>query len=525
MAAGGSWRKVRDTTRRAATATGSATRPVARATASAARSTGRVIHRSTHASGAGSTGLADVIELTAVSSAGDAFIAVALAGTLFFNASLDAARGQVALYLLVTMAPFAVLAPLIGPMLDRARQGRRFILAGTLLGRSLLCWGMAGAILHKDPLTLLPSAFAALVLSKAYGITRSAVTPRLLPAKITLVTANARCGLGSLIAAAIAAPAAVGIGSLIGADWVLRLGTLVFLVGAGLAVKLPEHVDTSDAPPAAIPGKGPATRPALGGGGTATATIHRPDSATIHRPDSATSGGPQADGRPRTRRAPGTRAPGGTSAPAGGRLGPVVTEAMRANAAVRAYSGFMVLFLAFLLRAHHFHGVRVNVALGALVTAAAIGGLAGTAAGSTLRSRLPHLLMFGTIAVSALITAACAWFFGLAAALAVAFVAAFGQALAKLSLDSIVQREVGEEMRSSTLAVSETVHQLAWVTGGLAGVLLSVTASGVVGLSVAAAGLGVSLVALIASRRRRMRQNRRLATPFAAAAADPGRVP
>jgi MFS family permease len=475
MGAGASWRKVRDTTQRAARSAGSAARPAARTGGSAARWTGRLIHRGTRASGAGRTGLSELIELTAVSSAGDAFIAVALAGTLFFHASLDAARGQVTLYLLVTLAPFAVLAPLIGPTLDRLRTGRRYILAGTMLGRGLLCWGMAGAVLHQDPLTLLPSAFAALVLSKAYGITRSAVTPRLLPAEITLVTANARCGLGSLIAAAIAAPVAVGIGALIHAGWVLRFGTLIFLVGAALSIKLPDHVDTAS-PAAPVAAGEPAARV------------------------------PPAEGQ-RTRSL--------------GRVGPVVGEAMRANAAVRAFSGFMVLFLAFLLRSDHFHGVSQNVALGALVIAATAGGLAGTAAGSSLRSRTPHRIMFGTIAASTLVTAACAWFFGLYAALIVALVAAFCQALAKLSLDSTVQREIGEEIRSSTFAVSETLHQLAWVAGGLLGVLLSVVANGTVGLSIAAVGLGAALFTLIASRRRRRRAGEPVSAPLAPTAAQP----
>src|SRR6266540_882467 len=203
MGARDSWRKARDTTRRATRLAGAVARPMA------------------------------------------------LAGTLFFHASLEAARGQVALYLLVTMAPFALLAPVIGPALDRVHQGRRYILAGTMLGRSLLCWGMAGAVLHKDTLTLLPSAFAVLVLSKAYGITRSAITPRLLPAEITLVTANARCGLTSLIAAAVAVPVAAGVGTVVHADWVLRLGTVIFLVGAVRSIRLPDHVDTvSPVPPA-----------------------------------------------------------------------------------------------------------------------------------------------------------------------------------------------------------------------------------------------------------------------------------
>ena len=85
-----------------------------------------------------------------------------------------------------------------------------------------------------------------------------------------------------------------------------------------------------------------------------------------------------------------------------------------------------------------------------------------------------------------------------------ALVAAFGQVLAKLALDSIVQREVPEEVRSSTLAASETIHQLAWVAGGLAGLAMSITDSGVAGLAVPAAGLAATTALLVASRRRRI---------------------
>src|SRR5215470_12835284 len=164
---------------------------------------GRAMQRMTGASGARRTGLSSLIELTAAASVGDAFVAFALAGTLFFGVSVSQARSQVALALLVTMSPFAVLAPLIGPMLDRLQDGRRYILAGTLLARGLLCWGMSGAVFYHDSVTLLPAAFGVLVLQKAYGVTRSAVTPRLLPREITLVTANARTGLAALIASTL----------------------------------------------------------------------------------------------------------------------------------------------------------------------------------------------------------------------------------------------------------------------------------------------------------------------------------
>ena len=91
------------------------------------------------ADGAGESGLTQLLWVHALHMAGDAMIAVSLAGTLFFAATTDAQRGNVALYLLVTMAPFALLAPVIGPPLDRLQRGRRWALAGSLVrprGRS-----------------------------------------------------------------------------------------------------------------------------------------------------------------------------------------------------------------------------------------------------------------------------------------------------------------------------------------------------------------------------------------------------
>ena len=64
----------------------------------------------------------------------DAMITVALAGTVFFGASPHAQRGNVLLYLLITMAPFALIAPVIGPALDRLQHGRRWTMAGRRSG-------------------------------------------------------------------------------------------------------------------------------------------------------------------------------------------------------------------------------------------------------------------------------------------------------------------------------------------------------------------------------------------------------
>ena len=184
-------------------------------------------------------------------------------------------------------------------------------------------------------------------------------------------------------------------------------------------------------------------------------------------------------------------------------MGPIVGEAMRGNAVLRAFSGYMVFFLAFYLRSAHF-SVSHNVALGALVAAAAAGGLAAMAVGSLLRARAPAFILFAMLTLAPIVTATCAWFFSLTSVIAVAFTAALAAGLAKLALDSTVQREIGEEIRSSAFAVSETLNQVANVAGSLAGVLVSILDNGEAGLAIAAAFLTVALVTLVARRRRRI---------------------
>jgi MFS family permease len=486
-------------TRRAGRSIASASRGVGRAGAATSRGAGRVVHRLSGASGARRTGLSNLIELTAAGGVGDAFVAVALAGTLFFSASVDQARGRIALALLITIAPFAVLAPFLGPMLDRVQQGRRYILMGTLLARGLLCWGMAGAVQHNDAVTLLPAAFGVLVLQKAYGVTRAAVTPRLLPSEISLVTANARSALGGLIASAAGAGAAVGVsfiagGGSGGAAWVLRVGTAIYLAATALGLRLPSGVDS---PPEQVPAPAGAS-PADAG----------QDGAGQAGPDEQ---GTEPRGPNGTRPMPGRRGGGRTGLRRVFKIptiGPVVREAMQANAALRAYSGFMIFFLAFILRTVHFPGTPDKLALGEMIAAAGIGGFIGTGIGSALRSRSPQAIVFVMLTLATITTALCAVFFSLWAALVVALAAALGQALVKLALDSILQREIGEEVRSSTFAVSETLHQLSWVAGGLAGLLMSLTNSGVAGLTFAAVVLGLALIAIVLARRRRVLRGR-----------------
>src|SRR4029077_18753631 len=96
---------------------------------------------------------------------GDAFMTVALAGSLFFSISPSAARSKVALYLLLTMAPFAVVAPALGPLLDRSREARRVMVMSAGGVRVVVCFFMARDL---PSLLLFPEAFLVLVASKLY---------------------------------------------------------------------------------------------------------------------------------------------------------------------------------------------------------------------------------------------------------------------------------------------------------------------------------------------------------------------
>jgi hypothetical protein len=482
----------------------SASQSAARVSAAAAGGATAAVRRMTGASGAGRTGLSHLIELSAAGSIGDAFVTVALAGTLFFSASVTAARGRVALALIITMAPFMLLAPFIGPMLDRVQFGRRYILVGTMLARGLLCWGMAGAVQHNDTVTLLPAAFGVLLLQKAYGVTRASVTPQLLPTEITLVTANSRCALASLIATSAGVPIAAGIDAVVGggssgAAWVLRVGTLLYLAAMVPGLRLPSGVDEPPAEPAtqAAPAE-PVWEAAEYSAHEAAGPDGRPGASSN---GSSGSNGSAPSGRGNQRRWKLFPRP----------VGPIVSEAIRANVTLRAYSGFMIFFLAFLLRIVHFGTVSDHVALVAMGVGVAVGGFAGTAIGAALRSKASQVMIFGMLAATMVVTALCAAFFGLLAAVIVAFAAALGQTLVKLALDSIVQRDISPQVRSSTFAASETLHQLSWVAGALLGLAMSLTASGVIGLAVAAGCLACALGGLLYSRRSRIMRARRAA--------------
>jgi hypothetical protein len=135
--------------------------------------------------------------------AGDTLVTVALAQTLFFGVPSADARGNVALYLALTLAPFAVIAPILGGIFARFRGVYRAALTLASLLRTVLAVVM---MLGLATLWLYPLAFGMLVLSRLFGISKSSLLPVALPAPVALVSANAVLARIGILSGAIVVP-------------------------------------------------------------------------------------------------------------------------------------------------------------------------------------------------------------------------------------------------------------------------------------------------------------------------------
>ncbi|HVM53000.1 MAG TPA: MFS transporter [Acidimicrobiales bacterium] len=173
--------------------------------------------------------------------AADAFFGVSLAGSLFFNVSVDAARPRIVLYLLVTMAPFAVVAPLIGPFVDRLPGGQRALIALTCAGRALVCFNLADEL---RTLLFYPLAFSILVLGKTYSVAKNTLVPRLVGDPEALVASNSRLSRLATYAGTVAAAVGVGLLDLAGAAWTLRVAGALYVVAAASSLRLPRPQHT-----------------------------------------------------------------------------------------------------------------------------------------------------------------------------------------------------------------------------------------------------------------------------------------
>ncbi|WP_036508173.1 MFS transporter [Nocardioides sp. URHA0020] len=408
----------------------------ARGAGRAGRFTVRQARRAAEAQGAGESGLSRLIQMHFFNTAGDAAVAISLAGTLFFTVPSGEARGQVALFLGLTMLPFAIVAPLIGPFLDRFAHGRRWAIGATMAIRAFLVWVLAGAVVTDSP-WLFPAALGVLVASKAYGVTRAAAVPRLLPRDFTLVKANGRVSMSGIVGVAVSAPLA-GVASLAGPEWVLRYAFLLFVAATIAAVRLPARVDSSE-------GEG----------------------------DLLLRG--QDEGRARKGSV---------------RIPPAVAYALRANCGPRWLSGFLIMFMAFQLRENPIGDWSPEVLTAIVVGAAATGNFLGVIAASMLKRINPSVTVSAVLVADVAVVTFGLAFYGVLALALLGLVAGLGQALAKFSLDATIQRDVPHRVQASAFARSDTTLQLAWVIGGFIGIVMPIDPPRL--------GLGVATAVLVA---------------------------
>lgn len=357
----------------------------------------------------------------ATSGLGDALVAVALAGTLFFSVPVAAARPRVALYLLITVAPFAVVAPLLGRLLDGRSGASRVAMIVALVLRTVLAWLAATRL---NGLLLFPLAFGLLVCSRVHGISRSALVPELVGSGRDLVPISGRMARVVAVGGTVGGLLGVAVQKLFGGGGALRLAAVVFLVGAMLATTVPALHD------------------AWHRGAQAGAGDEGPRPVAAARPQ-----------RRQAQRWPVAR----------------VRLARAASAATRAAGGFVLFLLAFALRKR---GVS-TVGLGLLVAGIGAGGLIGAFMVPRLGRRLREegLLAFGLglTAVTALLLAGRV---GVVTAGLAGLIVGTAAAAARVGFESLVQRDVPAGVRGTTITRSETVFQLSWVLGAVIPVAL-----------------------------------------------------
>jgi len=354
---------------------------------------------------------------------------MALAGSIFFNISPQAARGKVALYLLLTMAPFAVVAPLLGPALDRSRSGRRTLLVMSAAGRALVCVSMAK---HLQGLLLFPEAFAVLVMSKGHMVTKSALVPTTVAGESELVSANSRLAMLSVLAgflAAIPGIVVLKIGFL-GGPWVVRLAAVAFAAAAVAGFRV------------------------AGGRGL---TRNRVEVETLREEELRASS---------------------------------VRMASTAMAVLRGGVGCLTFLVAFGFRRPP---ERPSWWFGVALASSMVGSFVGAVVAPRVRRLITEeRILMGSLLLVALVGLVAARFSGLAAAAALAFAVGVSSSAGKLAFDSIVQRDAPDAVRGRTFARFETRFQIAWVMGAALPVVVRIPVGVGMGLIGLGSGLALA---------------------------------
>lgn len=371
-----------------------------------------------------------------LSTGGDALVALVLAGSLFFSVDPAGARWRIALYLVFTMAPFALVGPLIGPLMDRMAGGRRLLLIGSCVGRAVIAVLMVSSA-GSDSLLLFPEAFAMLVLAKSYTVAKAALVPTVVVGDHALVEANSKLQVLSGIAAfAFGVPGALFLW-LFGPGGVAVLCTIVFAAASLASLRVP-----------------------------VTTVAAEPEDA-VERAELRSAG---------------------------------VLSAASAMGTLRWTVGFVTFLLAFVLRGQSSEarlgsvtgqaigrpGAPVELSdlappgappvwhFGVIVALTGVGGLLGAGLAPVLRRRIEEEYVLLSAVVLAALGGLCAVLFvGLPGQALLASLVAIASASGKQAFDAVVQRDAPDANRGRSFARFESRFQVVWVLGAAVPVVIA----------------------------------------------------
>jgi len=392
------------------------------------------------------TPFARLVYAQATGACGDACILVSMAGSIFFSSPTSAARGKVLLFLLITMTPFVIVAPVLGPALDRMKGGRRLFLILSAAGRALLCLALAMYISKPAPEGLLvyPLAFGVLVLQKGSAIAKSALVPALVKDEAELVTANSRLALINAIAVFVGAAPAFVVYKLFGADWSLRFAAVVFVVATILAIQIPRT--RLRAP--------------------ADERLQKLERDEMHPPS--------------------------------------ILLGASAMAVLRACVGFLAFFTAFSLKHDLF---ALGLAGTAAYVGNFVGVLGAPALRRAVRE---EVILASSLVVPAAFALLGALVAGAAGFVLAAFTLGIGAAAGRLGFDSLLQRDGPDAVRGRAFAKFETRFQLVWVIGGIFAIIPFAKQMGLFLLAIVLGFAAVSYVAALRAARGRVMRTKLL---------------
>jgi len=399
-------------------------------------------------------GFQRLAETHAGSVGGDTLVAVALAGTLFFSVPSTEARENVALYLVLTLAPFAVIGPFLGSLYERYPTAYRGGLVISAAVRAVLALAIAVWI---DSFIVFPLAFLLLVFSRFHSISKSSLLPVVLDSRADLISANAQLARVGVLGATFLVP----FGAL--ALWIAG-SWLVLAIAAGAYVW------------SAMSARG---LPVLD-----AATVAAFRATRLERSVSPRQLMPRS-----------------------------VRLARFATAGVRFLNGFLLLLLAFAFR-----DVEAGVlSFSALLASAGFGYFMAAVVTPMLdryTSEEPMVVAaLAILAGASFLTAQTlggsdpeSWF-GLAAAALMAGAAGFAWGTAKFGFDGLLQATMPAGARGRAFTNSETFFQFAWVMGALLPLVpgwpveLGLALAGLVALGVQVIYVSAVLIPVVAQRR------------------------